>query len=132
MTDQIADAPQLEITDVPDARRYEARLGGELAGWVDYGRVRNRLVAVHTEVPPEFGGRGIAKDHTPLSALRGAFRAQPERRRRPRGAARHLISAPGRVLQRLGASCNGATASPWGKVGQLTGICNAGALLTHA
>jgi predicted GNAT family acetyltransferase len=61
MTDQIADAPQLEITDVPDARRYEARLGGELAGWVDYGRVRNRLVAVHTEVPPEFGGRGIAK-----------------------------------------------------------------------
>lgn len=52
---------ELEITDVPDARRYEAHLGGELAGWVDYGRVRNRLVAVHTEVKPEFGGRGIGK-----------------------------------------------------------------------
>ena len=51
----------LEITDIPDARRYEARLDGELAGWVDYGRVRTRLVAIHTEVKPEFGGRGIGK-----------------------------------------------------------------------
>jgi predicted GNAT family acetyltransferase len=57
MTDQ----PPLEITDVPDSRRYEARINGELAGWVDYGRVRNRLVAVHTEVKPEFGGKGIGK-----------------------------------------------------------------------
>jgi len=56
----MADKPALEIVDVPAARRYEARLDGELAGWVDYGRVRNRLVAIHTEVPPAFGGRGIA------------------------------------------------------------------------
>lgn len=62
MTDPNAnEPPPLEIADVPDARRYEARIGGELAGWVDYGRVRNRLVAVHTEVKPEFGGRGIGK-----------------------------------------------------------------------
>lgn len=53
--------PTVEITDVPDARRYEARIDGELAGWVDYGRVRDRLVAVHTEVKPEYGGRGIGK-----------------------------------------------------------------------
>lgn len=51
----------LEITDVPEARRYEARIDGQLAGWVDYGRVRDRLVAVHTEVPREFGGRGIGR-----------------------------------------------------------------------
>jgi uncharacterized protein len=51
---------ELVITDNPDARRYEARLDGVLAGWVDYGRVRTRLVALHTEVPPEFGGQGIA------------------------------------------------------------------------
>ena len=50
----------LVITDVPEARRYEARLDGKLAGWVDYGRVRTRLVALHTEVLPEFEGRGIA------------------------------------------------------------------------
>ena len=53
--------PPLDIVDVPASRRYEARLDGELVGWVDYGRVRNRLVAVHTEVKPEFGGRGIGK-----------------------------------------------------------------------
>jgi uncharacterized protein len=56
----MADPPaNLEITDVPAERRYEARIDGELAGWVDYGRVRNRLVAIHTEVLPAFGGRGI-------------------------------------------------------------------------
>jgi predicted GNAT family acetyltransferase len=50
----------LVIEDNPSARRYEARLDGNLAGWVDYGRVRTRLVALHTEVLPEFEGRGIA------------------------------------------------------------------------
>ena len=50
----------LVISDNAKERRYEARLDGELAGWVDYGRVRTRLVALHTEVPPKFGGRGIA------------------------------------------------------------------------
>ena len=51
---------ELEIVDNTKERRYEARLEDELAGWVDYGRVRGRIVALHTEVPPEFGGRGIA------------------------------------------------------------------------
>lgn len=55
------DAP-MTITDVPARRRYEARVGTELAGWVDYGRVRDRLVAVHTEVIQAFGGRGIGKE----------------------------------------------------------------------
>lgn len=49
-----------DIGDVPEARRYEARIGDQLVGWVDYGRVGSRMVAIHTEVPPEFGGRGIA------------------------------------------------------------------------
>jgi hypothetical protein len=53
-------AHDLVIEDHPEARRYEARVAGELAGWVDYGRVRTRLVALHTEVLPEFEGRGIA------------------------------------------------------------------------
>jgi len=51
---------ELVIDDNLAARRYEARLDGQLAGWVDYGRVRTRLVALHTEVLPEYGGRGIA------------------------------------------------------------------------
>lgn len=52
--------PAPEITDNVAERRYEAHLDGELAGWVEYGRVEGRIVALHTEVPPEFGGRGIA------------------------------------------------------------------------
>lgn len=54
------DRRELTIVDNANVRRYEARLGEDLAGWVDYGRVRDRLVAIHTEVLPEFGGRGIA------------------------------------------------------------------------
>jgi predicted GNAT family acetyltransferase len=49
----------LEIVDAPAERRYEARVDGEFAGWVDYRRVRDRLVALHTEVLPAFEGRGI-------------------------------------------------------------------------
>lgn len=55
-----ASGPPLVIEDRPDERRYVALLGDELAGWVDYGRVGSRLVALHTEVPRRFGGRGIA------------------------------------------------------------------------
>jgi predicted GNAT family acetyltransferase len=51
---------ELVIEDNPAERRYEARLGDQLAGWVEYGRVGSRFVALHTEVPPELGGRGIA------------------------------------------------------------------------
>jgi predicted GNAT family acetyltransferase len=54
------DPAGLTIEDVPAAHRYEAHLGDQLAGWVDYRRVRDRLVAIHTEVPEAFGGRGIA------------------------------------------------------------------------
>jgi uncharacterized protein len=50
----------LAIVDNTERRRYEARLDGTLAGFVEYGRVQNRLVAIHTEVFPEFGGKGIA------------------------------------------------------------------------
>jgi len=65
MTDtKASESPQpdaaLVIEDNAPARRYEARLDGELAGWVDYGRVNTRLVALHTEVLPQFEGRGIA------------------------------------------------------------------------
>jgi predicted GNAT family acetyltransferase len=55
--------PELRIEDAPAAARYEAHLGDDLAGWVEYRRMgagpRQRLVAIHTEVLPAFGGRGI-------------------------------------------------------------------------
>ena len=49
-----------EIIDVPLRGRYEALVDGALAGWVEYRRMGRRLVAIHTEVLPAFGGRGIA------------------------------------------------------------------------
>jgi uncharacterized protein len=56
----MATSNPVEIVDVPEANRYEARVNGNVAGWVNYRRVRDRLVALHTEVEPEFGGQGIA------------------------------------------------------------------------
>ncbi len=49
------------IVDARDASRYEARVDGEIAGWVDYRRLRGRIAAIHTEVLPAFAGRGIAR-----------------------------------------------------------------------
>lgn len=51
--------PQLTIADRPNVNRYEARLGDELAGFVEYRLVGTRRILLHTEVPPSFGGRGI-------------------------------------------------------------------------
>lgn len=47
------------IVDTPENGRYEARIGDEVVGWVDYRRLRGRIAAIHTEVRPEFEGRGI-------------------------------------------------------------------------
>jgi predicted GNAT family acetyltransferase len=81
MTDAKPDAtPELTITDIPAARRYEARFGDALAGWVDYGRVGSRMVAFHTEVPPAFGGRGVASAlvrRVLADARAGGFRITP-------------------------------------------------------
>ena len=71
---------KLTITDNAAARRYEARIGEQVVGWVDYGRVRNRLVAIHTEVPPEFGGRGIGSalvKHVVVDARSSGFSITP-------------------------------------------------------
>jgi predicted GNAT family acetyltransferase len=76
----MTDTLELSIADVPESRRYEARVGDELAGWVDYGRVRTRLVAIHTEVVPAYGGRGIGKAlvrHVIADARAGGFTITP-------------------------------------------------------
>lgn len=58
------DASNLTIADRADANRYEARVDGELAGFVDYrlvgsGLAGTRRIVLHTEVPPAFEGKGI-------------------------------------------------------------------------
>ena len=52
--------PSPSIADKPEAQRFEARRDGELVGFIDYRRMRDRLILVHTEVLPAFEGQGIA------------------------------------------------------------------------
>jgi predicted GNAT family acetyltransferase len=49
----------VEIANNVAERRWEARLGGELAGYAEYGESPSRVVFTHTVVEPEFEGRGI-------------------------------------------------------------------------
>jgi predicted GNAT family acetyltransferase len=54
------DDPRVRVVDSPEARRYEAYLGGSLAGFADYRLTPGRITFIHTEVDPAFEGRGIA------------------------------------------------------------------------
>jgi uncharacterized protein len=47
------------MTDSPGARRYEAHVGGRLAGYATYIRTPDMIAFLHTEVGPEFEGRGV-------------------------------------------------------------------------
>jgi predicted GNAT family acetyltransferase len=49
------------VADAGEARRYEARVEGELAGTLDYVVKRGRLALVHTEVLEAYRGRGVAE-----------------------------------------------------------------------
>ncbi|MEV1044401.1 GNAT family N-acetyltransferase [Streptomyces sp. NPDC049916] len=66
----------VEVHDVPDAKRYEARIEGEseLAGFADYIRTPELVAFVHTEVSPAYEGKGIggALVRTALDEARAA------------------------------------------------------------
>lgn len=47
------------VTDNPAAKRFEARLDGELVGFAEYQLTDELMVFTHTEVDPAFEGRGI-------------------------------------------------------------------------
>jgi predicted GNAT family acetyltransferase len=49
----------VQVVDVPEAGRYELRVGGEPVGFVSYRRRDERIVFLHTEVDPSVGGRGL-------------------------------------------------------------------------
>ena len=48
-----------EVTDAPDAKRYEARVDGRLAGVATYIRTPEVIAFLHTEVEPEYEGQGV-------------------------------------------------------------------------
>ena len=50
---------ELQVVDVPERRRFEARLGARLAGFSQYRQVDGTIELLHTEVDPDFEGKGI-------------------------------------------------------------------------
>jgi predicted GNAT family acetyltransferase len=52
---------ELLIVDVEVAQRFEARVGDDLAGYLDYVVKRGRIALIHTEVLPTHRGQGVAE-----------------------------------------------------------------------
>ena len=50
----------VSITNQDARQRYEIAVAGELAGFVDYRAQGASVALVHTEVLPQFEGRGLA------------------------------------------------------------------------
>ncbi len=48
-----------EFRDDPDAGRLEIRVGGRRAGYAAYRRRPAAIAFTHTEIEPEFEGRGL-------------------------------------------------------------------------
>ena len=47
------------VTDNPETHRFEAHVDGRLAGYAEYQLTDQLVVFTHTEVDPQFEGRGI-------------------------------------------------------------------------
>jgi hypothetical protein len=57
------DIQQLQVTQNHDLRRFEVPLG-DTFGLISYSLRDGNYILPHAEVPPEFGGRGIASEMT--------------------------------------------------------------------
>lgn len=55
----MTDVPALHFSNNVDLHRYEAHRGDALAGYVEYSQLANGLLLSHTEVVPEFEGKGV-------------------------------------------------------------------------
>lgn len=53
------DAEAVSVADAPQDRRYEARVGDDLAGTAAYIRTPEVIAFIHTEVGEAYEGRGI-------------------------------------------------------------------------
>lgn len=50
---------EITVQDNPGQSRYEARIGGVLAGFTAYQLADDRITFVHTEVDTKFEGKGV-------------------------------------------------------------------------
>lgn len=51
-----------EIADNPTEQRYEILVEGHLAGFISYALDGERITMWHTEIEPEYEGRGLASE----------------------------------------------------------------------
>ena len=70
----MTDAPPLLVRDNPDLHRFEADLRDGHVAIAEYELFPDRIVFTHTEVPPQFGGKGIGS-----ALIRFALRSARER-----------------------------------------------------
>ncbi len=49
----------ITITNDSEKHRYEARIGGDLAGYCEYNLLREAIMFTHTEVLPGHEGQGV-------------------------------------------------------------------------
>lgn len=68
------DSVEVVVRDAPERDRYEAWVGERLAGFVQYSRQGDTLILIHTEVEPDFEGKGVgaALARTALDEARAA------------------------------------------------------------
>ncbi len=50
---------EVTVTKDPERQRYDASVGSEVAGFIDFLATSELVVLKHTEVDPSFEGRGI-------------------------------------------------------------------------
>lgn len=55
----MADLPPLHFSNNVAQHRYEAHQGDTLAAHIEYSQLANGVLLSHTEVMPEFEGRGV-------------------------------------------------------------------------
>ena len=53
------EGPEVRVIDQPDEQRFEVYVDGALAGFAEYVPRPGRLIFTHTEVDPDFEGRGV-------------------------------------------------------------------------
>jgi predicted GNAT family acetyltransferase len=59
LLDRLRPPPPPEIRDDPEAGRLRILVDGRRAGYIAYRRRPNAIALIHTEVEPEFEGRGL-------------------------------------------------------------------------
>jgi uncharacterized protein len=54
------DVAEYSVTDAPAKERFEIRAGDQVVGFTQYKRRGHLIAFIHTEVSPEYEGKGVA------------------------------------------------------------------------